>query len=66
MDNQLGVENLNLRQWNTKEFEKEKKRMEVGVFYVVRLCESTSTGCSQWATSLLYSLYDILDEYNVL
>ena len=32
------------------------KRMEVRVFQVVQLCESTSTGCSQWATSLLYSL----------
>jgi hypothetical protein len=30
--------------------------MEARVFQVVRLCESTSTGCSQWATSLLYSL----------
>ena len=30
--------------------------MEAKVFQVVRLCESTSTGCSQWATSLLYSL----------
>ena len=30
--------------------------MEVRVFQVVQLCESTSTGCSQWATFLLYSL----------
>ena len=30
--------------------------METRVFQVVRLCEPTSTGCSQWATSLLYSL----------
>jgi hypothetical protein len=30
--------------------------MEARVFQVVRLCEPTSTGCSQWATSLLYSL----------
>ena len=29
--------------------------MEARVFQVVRLCEPTSTGCSQWATSLLYS-----------
>ena len=34
--------------------------MEVKVFHVVQLCEPTSTGCSQWATSLLYSLYDII------
>jgi hypothetical protein len=40
--------------------------MEARVFHVVRLCEPTSTGCSQWATSLLYSLFDILDDYNVL
>jgi hypothetical protein len=41
--------------------------MEVRVFQVVRLCEPTSTGCSQWATSLLYSLCIIfLDDYNVL
>jgi hypothetical protein len=39
-----------------KEFEKERKRMEAKVFQVVRLCELTSTGCSQRATSLLYSL----------
>jgi hypothetical protein len=30
--------------------------MEARVFQVVRLCEPTSTGCSQWVTSLLYSL----------
>ena len=30
--------------------------MEVRVFHVVQLCELTSTGCSQWAISLLYSL----------
>jgi hypothetical protein len=30
--------------------------MEAKVFQVVRLCELTSTGCSQRATSLLYSL----------
>jgi hypothetical protein len=30
--------------------------MEARVFQVVRLCEPTSTRCSQWATSLLYSL----------
>jgi hypothetical protein len=30
--------------------------MDARVFQVVRLCEPTSTGCSQWATSLLYSL----------
>jgi hypothetical protein len=30
--------------------------MEVRVFQVIQLCEPTSTGCSQWATSLLYSL----------
>ena len=39
-----------------KEFEKEGKRMEAKVFQVVRLCEPMSTGCSQCATSLLYSL----------
>jgi hypothetical protein len=33
--------------------------MEARVFQVVRLCEPTSTGCSQWTTSLLYSLYII-------
>ena len=33
--------------------------MEVRVFQVVRLCEPMSTGCSQWVTSLLYSLYII-------
>ena len=33
--------------------------MEVRVFQVVRLCEPTSTGCSQWVTSLLYSFYII-------
>ena len=33
--------------------------MEARVFQVVRLCEPTSTGCSQCATSLLYSLYMI-------
>jgi hypothetical protein len=30
--------------------------MEARVFQVVRLCEPTSTVCSQWTTSLLYSL----------
>ena len=30
--------------------------MEARVFQVVRLCESTSTRCNQWATYLLYSL----------
>jgi hypothetical protein len=40
--------------------------MEARVFHVVRLCEPTSTECSQWTTSLLYSLFDILDNYNVL
>ena len=30
--------------------------MEARIFQVVRICEPTSTGCSQWATSLLYSL----------
>ena len=41
--------------------------MEARVFQVVRLCEPTSTGCSQWATSLLiFFMYDILDDYNVL
>ena len=34
----------------------ERKRMEVRVFHVVRLCKPTFTGCSQRATSLLYSL----------
>ena len=44
-----------------------RKRMEARVFHVVRLCDPTSTGCSQWVTSLLYSLYIIfLDDYNVL
>ncbi len=28
--------------------------MKVRVFHVIRLCESTFTGCSQWAISLLY------------
>jgi hypothetical protein len=40
--------------------------METRVFRMVRLCEPMSTGCSQWATSLLYSLFDILNDYNVL
>ena len=34
----------------------ERKRMEVRVFHVVRLYEPIFTGCSQWATSLFYSL----------
>ena len=33
--------------------------MDTKVFQVVRLCEPTSTWCSQWTTSLLYSLYDV-------
>ena len=46
---------------------RERKRMEARVFQVVRLCELTSTGCSQWATSLLYSFCNcILDDYNML
>ena len=41
--------------------------MEARVFQVVRLCEPTSIGCSQWATSLLIlSLCYILDKYIVL
>ena len=44
-----------------------RKRMEARVFHVVRLCEPTSTRCSQWATSLLIlSLRYILDKYIVL
>ena len=47
--------------------ERDEERMTARVFQVVRLCEPTSTGCSQWTTSLLYSLlYDILDDYNML
>ena len=33
--------------------------MEARIFQVVRICQPTSTGCSQWTTSLLYSLYII-------
>jgi hypothetical protein len=51
---------------DNEEFEKERKSVEARVFHVVRLYKPTSTGCSQWVTFLLYSLYDILDEYNVL
>ena len=51
---------------NIIERDEERKRIEARVFQVVRLCEPTSTGCSQWVTSLLYSLFDILDDYNVL
>ena len=40
--------------------------MEARVFHMIRLCEPTFTGCSQCATSLLYSLFDILNDYNVL
>ena len=51
------VEDLDLMiMENIKERERERERMEARVFQVVRLCEPTSTGCSQWATSLLYSL----------
>ena len=37
-----------------KEIER-KREWRLG-FHVVRLCEPTSTGCRQWAISLLYSL----------
>ena len=40
--------------------DEERKRREARVFQVVRLYEPTSTWCSQWATSLLYSLYDVI------
>ena len=41
--------------------------MEARVFQVVRLCKLTSIGCSQWATFLLiFFLYDIFDDYNIL
>ena len=40
------VENLNLMEM--------KENREARVFHVVRLCEPTSTECSQWVTSLLY------------
>ena len=58
------VENLNLIEIiieiNIIERDEERKRMEVRVFQVVRLYEPMSTWCSQWATSLLYSLYDVI------
>jgi hypothetical protein len=41
--------------------------MEARVFQMVRLCELTSTGYSQWATSLLiHCVQYILDDYNML
>ena len=41
--------------------------MEARVFQVVRLCEPTSTGYNQWATSLLiHCVQYILDDHNVL
>ena len=53
--------------WEKYNWDWERKRMEARIFHVVRLCEPTSTGCSQWATPLLiFFLYDILDDYNVL
>ena len=60
------VEDLNLMTMeNIKEIKRE--RNDGWGFYVIRLCESTSTRCSQWITSLLiFFLYDILDDYNVL
>ena len=33
--------------------------MKTKVFHVIQLCEPTSTRCSQWVASLLYSLYMI-------
>ena len=42
-----------------REILKESERMKAMVFHVIRLCEPTSTECSQWATSLLYSPYMI-------
>ena len=52
---------------NIKEIERDRKRMEARVFQVVQLCEPTSTGCSQWVTSLLYSLCIIFwMDHNVL
>jgi hypothetical protein len=45
----ISVENLNLMTMEYKRVEKERKRMEARVFQVIRLCEPTSTGCSQWA-----------------
>ena len=55
---QHDVENLNLMTMeNIKEIERGREwRLE---FHVSRLCEPTSTGCSQYATSLLYLLCDI-------
>ena len=60
------VEDLNLMTMeNIKEIKRE--RNDGWGFYVIRLCEPTSTRCSQWITSLLiFFLYDILDDYNVL